>query len=207
MGRGRKMVPGTEPPAAWDARPPAGGLGGRPWGWESRRGLGEASGDGERAFWGAGCYVRRRVTASAASQLREDAADAGAEQGLAFVCVRVLGLLRQQPPPLSAAFRSAAAKRRQPPLGLASLPVRRWHRRRASRTPRARDPRPAEQPPRREALARRGTVRRGWRCARHRLFVYQTGENASQGPAAKRRCCGSRASPVASSITAKEAKC
>lgn len=83
------MVPGTEPPAAWDARPPAGGLGGRPLGWESRRGLGEASGDGERAFWGAGCYVRRRVTASAASQLREDAADAGAEQGLAFVCVCV----------------------------------------------------------------------------------------------------------------------
>lgn len=200
------MVPGTEPPAAWDARPPAGGLGGRPLGWESRRGLGEASGDGERAFWGAGCYVRRRVTASAASQLREDAADAGAEQGLAFVCVCVFwGCCGSSlpPSPLPFAPRLPNAGSRLSP----SRPSRYGDRTRVGhREPLVRGTR-CPLSSRRGGKPRRGTVRWGWRCARHRLFVYQTGENACQGPAAKRRCCGSRASPVASSITAKEAKC
>lgn len=74
-------------------------------------------GDREQAFWGAGCYVRCRVTASAASQLQEDAADAGAELGLAFVCV-FWGCCSSSLP-LSSAFRSSAAKRQQPPLA--------WH--------------------------------------------------------------------------------
>lgn len=148
------------------------------------------------------CKVRRYGLGRVAAAGRCCRSGSGAGAGF---CVRVLGLLQPQPPPLLCLSLLGC----QTPVAtsrLASLPVWGSHPCRVSGTPRAWDPLPTEQPPGWEALARCGGVRRGWQRARHRPFVYQTGENACQGPAAKQRCCGSRASPVASSITAKEAK-
>lgn len=117
------------------------------------------------------------------------------------MCVCVFwGCCRSRLPRSSADHRSSAAKHPQPPLvhpGAGIAP-----------TQGCREPLVCVGPAAHGAAAKVGSsgeargVRRGWRCAQHRPFVYRTGDNACQGPAAKRRCRGSHASAV----TAEEAK-